>query len=187
MGAVPNSLPDRRYRWYSVGRRFLAIVSLLELFVPVFRNLFIAVALSLVPAMAAAAEAQVSLEGAWVRALPPTQPNTAAYLTVVNNGSVPIEVLAASAGIAGRVEFHTTREVEGFVRMEQLSKLDVAAGQSLALAPGGTHLMLLELSDMPEAGTSVRLCLTLASGDELCTDAKVRKDAADDSHQHHHH
>ena len=73
------------------------------------------------------------------------------------------------------------------MRMEQLATLKVAPGSSLALAPGGAHLMLLGLSAMPGPGDSVRLCLTLATGPEICTDAPVRKDAADDTHQHHHH
>lgn len=153
---------------------------------PFLKNLFLAT-LILAPGLAAAADLGVVLEGAWVRALPPTQPNTAAYLTIENAGDTPVQVVAARASVAEKVEFHTTREVDGFVRMEQLSTLELAAGQSLALAPGGTHLMLLGLDNMPTPGASVQLCLTLASGDEICTDAPVRKDAGDDSHQHHHH
>ena len=144
-------------------------------------------ALSLAVAMGVVAEPTVSLKGAWVRALPPTQPNTAAYLTIDNTGADAVEVVAAKSAIADRVEFHTTREVDGYMRMEQLATLKVAPGQSLALAPGGTHLMLLGLSAMPSPGDSVELCLTLATGPEICTDAPVRKDAGNDSHQHHHH
>lgn len=134
----------------------------------------------------AAAEPSVSLKGAWVRALPPTQPNTAAYLTIVNTGAEAVEVVSAQVALAGRVEFHTTREVDGFLRMVQLATLEVAPGSSLALRPGGAHLMLLGLSAMPSPGDSVRICLTLATGPEICTDAPVRKDAGDDTHQHHH-
>ena len=131
--------------------------------------------------------AELSVEGAWVRALPPTQSTTAAYLTLVNGGAQSVEVASASAEIAGRVEFHTTREVDGYVRMEQLPGLSVPAGQSLALAPGGAHLMLLELARMPAVGETVRLCLRTASDQEICTDAEVRKSGLDhSSHQHHH-
>lgn len=143
--------------------------------------------LSLALSAGVAAESAVSLNSAWVRALPPTQPNTAAYLTIENAGTEAVEIVSAKAAIAGRVEFHTTREVDGYVRMEQLTTLKVAAGQSLALAPGGAHLMLLGLTAMPSPGDSVRLCLTPASGPEVCTDAPVRKNAADNTHQHHHH
>ena len=137
--------------------------------------------------MGVAAEPSVSLKGAWVRALPPTQPNTAGYLTIDNTGAEAVEVVSARSAIADRVEFHTTREVDGYVRMEQLATLQVGAGSSLALVPGGTHLMLLGLSAVPSPGDSVRLCLTLAAGGEICTDAPVRNDAGDDNQRHHHH
>lgn len=148
---------------------------------------FFLAALSLALCAGVAAESAVSLKDAWVRALPPTQPNTAAYLTIENVGTDAVEVVSAQAAGADRVEFHTTREVDGYVRMEQLATLKVAAGQSLVLAPGGAHLMLLGLAAMPSPGDSLRLCLALATGLEVCTDAPVHKDAGEEGHQHHHH
>lgn len=132
--------------------------------------------------------AQVELTGAWVRALPPTQKSTAAYLTVANTGSREVAVIGAQAAVAGRAEIHTTREVDGLMRMERLSQLKIAPGASVALTPGGTHLMLLELQRMPQAGETVPLCLELASGEQVCADAEVRKSSGGQSgHEHHHH
>ncbi len=148
---------------------------------------FFLAALSLAFSAGAAAEAAISLKGAWVRALPPSQPNTAAYLIIENTGTEEAEVVAAKAAGAERVEFHTTREVDGYVRMEQLTTLKVAAGQTLVLAPGGAHLMLLGLAAMPTSGDTVQLCLAFATGTEVCTDAPVRKGVSEDTHQHHHH
>jgi periplasmic copper chaperone A len=153
----------------------------------VFSIRFSLAALLLALSVGVAAESPLSLEGAWVRALPPTQPNTAGYLTIVNSGAEAVEIVSASASVADRVEFHTTREVEGYMRMEQLATLEVAAGQSLELAPGGVHLMLLGLVAMPSPGDKVQLCLAPATGPEICTEAPVRKDAGNDAHQHHHH
>ncbi|MDZ7783080.1 MAG: copper chaperone PCu(A)C [Halioglobus sp.] len=129
------------------------------------------------------------LTGAWVRALPPTQSVTAAYLTVSNTGDTDLVVTGATADVAGAVEIHTSREVDGMLRMEQLQSLRIAAGEAVELAPGGAHLMLLDLERMPAPGQSVRLCLQLASGEEACTVAAVTKaapsgDAVDHSHQH---
>ena len=132
--------------------------------------------------------AELRLSDAWVRALPPGQPNTAAYLVVTNAGDSPVTIVSASSPIAGTVEMHTTREVDGLQRMERLDQVQVAAGSKVAFAPGGNHLMLLGLSRMPAPGQEVQLCLQTAGGDELCTFAGVRKSAAgDQTHQHHHH
>ena len=134
-----------------------------------------------------ASTAAVALRDSWVRALPPTQTSTAAYLTVANEGEVPVKVVAASAPVAARVEIHTTREVDGLMRMEQLQELAVPPGMNVDLAPGGTHLMLLELERMPGVGEVIRLCLQLEPGGQLCTAAPVRKSSAAEGGHHHHH
>jgi len=143
----------------------------------------------LAPVSAMGAEpAAVELSGAWVRALPPGQPNTAAYLMVSNRGDRPVTIVGASVPIAKTVEMHTTREVDGYQRMERLEQVQVGAGESAEFAPGGAHLMLLGLSAMPAEGQEVPICLQLDSGDEFCTVAAVRKSAGNEqSHQHHQH
>ncbi|MFL3655530.1 MAG: copper chaperone PCu(A)C [Halioglobus sp.] len=132
----------------------------------------------------------LEIENAWVRALPPGQPNTAAYLTLVNRGEVAVVVESASADVADKAEMHTVRSVDGLMRMEQLQSLEVAPGERLELAPGGTHLMLLGLETMPVRGDEVQLCLQLASQREVCALADVGKsrDSLDaQNHQHNQH
>ena len=128
----------------------------------------------------------ITVDDAWVRALPPGQPNTAAYLTVTNTGSEGVTILGGSADIAETVEIHTTREVDGYQRMEQLYEVPLAPAQSTAFSPGGMHLMLLGLAKMPAPGDRVQLCLTLAGGEAVCTTAEVRKSAGGQQlHGHH--
>ena len=129
----------------------------------------------------------VTLSDAWVRALPPTQPVTAAYVTITNEGVAPITLSGARVEGAGRVEIHTTRQVDGLLRMEQLSTLSVEPGQTQSLAPGGAHFMLFDLESMPRAGENRQLCLLFESGNEICTAAAVRKSADADQHEHHQH
>jgi len=142
----------------------------------------------LVMALAAGpALAEVHLSSAWIRALPPTQPVTAAYLEVMNHGQQAVTITGASVEGAGRVEMHTSEEVDGTVRMSRLSDLTVAPGQTVSLAPGGAHLMLFDLSAMPRPGDTRKICLSLASGAEACIEADVRKSAAESQHDHHQH
>ncbi|MDP4789983.1 MAG: copper chaperone PCu(A)C, partial [Haliea sp.] len=100
----------------------------------------LSLALMVLP-VAQASQAQVVLEGAWVRALPPTQTRTAAYLTVRNTGAEVLAITGGTASGAGRVELHETLEVDGMMRMQQQSVVEVPAGGSVELAPGGLHLM----------------------------------------------
>ena len=131
--------------------------------------------------------ADLELREAWVRALPPTQSTTAAYLTVVNKGAAVVVINGASAELAGRAELHNSVMVDGYMRMEPLPTATLAPGETLALTPGGKHLMLLDLERMPAAGESLRLCLTLAEGEPVCTDAPVRRGDGAEKHNHQHH
>ncbi|MEP4485912.1 MAG: copper chaperone PCu(A)C [Halioglobus sp.] len=145
--------------------------------------------LSVVLAVSAQA-GELELNGAWVRALPPVQKMTAAYITVTNTGATEVELISGSSPIASTIEIHTSRMVDGYMRMEQLPGLKLAPGESATLEPGGTHLMLLGLKRMPTAGEVVTLCLTSSEQEQFCTDAPTRKSENEsgdtDDHAHHH-
>ncbi|WP_162846131.1 copper chaperone PCu(A)C [Seongchinamella sediminis] len=133
------------------------------------------------------AQAEPTVSEAWIRALPPTQPVTAAYAAVTNSGAELVKLVGARIEGVGRVEIHTTREVDGLMRMQQLQELAIAPGQTVALAPGGAHFMLFELEAMPRPGESRSLCLLFEGAGEQCVTATVRKSAeADHSHHQHH-
>jgi len=129
--------------------------------------------------------AELQLTEAWVRALPPVQKVTAGYLTISNTGTNAAEITGGSAELAQRVEIHTTREVDGMMRMEPLPSLTVGPGERVSLAPGGHHLMLLGLERMPQPGETVKLCLTVSGAEPVCTMADVRQGAPEEGHHHH--
>ena len=129
----------------------------------------------------------LELSDAWVRALPPTQQATAAYLTAHNRGEEALSITGASADLAGRAELHNSVMVDGYMRMQALPTVTLAAGESLELAPGGKHLMLLDLERMPAAGESLQICLLVAGEEPACIDAPVRRGEAAEQHNHHQH
>jgi copper(I)-binding protein len=127
----------------------------------------------------------VTVGDAWVRAMPPTQKNTAAYFVVKNTGDAEIVVIGAASDSAQDAQIHHSRQVDGYMRMERLERIMLAPGETVEFTPGGIHLMLLGLERMPAVGSTVNLCLLLASGPAACVDAPVRKSAGDSSHAHH--
>ena len=144
------------------------------------------------PAMAAeppgAAMQDVQIGDAWVRAMPPSQASTAAYMTVHNSGNSELVITGATSDAANRVEIHTSRQVDGMVRMERLEQVPLAPGQVIEFAPGGMHLMILGLEKMPAPGEQVKLCLEFMSGASSCTEAGVRRVApSPDDKMHHNH
>jgi copper(I)-binding protein len=93
------------------------------------------------------------------------------------------QITGARATGAREVSLHRTVREGDRVRMDAVGTLRLAPGERVELAPGGLHLMLMGLEQMPAEGASLRLCLVEASG-ETCVDAPVRR-AAPASGVHH--
>ena len=62
----------------------------------------------------------------------------------------------------------------GAMMMQQVEAIEVPAGGSVSLEPGGLHIMLLELAEPLEAGTSFDLTLILDDGEEHQVSVEVR-------------
>ena len=123
----------------------------------------------------------------WVRALPPTAPTTAAFMTIHNPDNGANALVAASSSVAGRVELHSHELVDGVARMRQLAQIPLPAGEQVKLAPGGLHLMLFNLKQPLAAGQSIDLELQFADGSRQTLNAPIKKapDAPTDGHHHH--
>lgn len=95
----------------------------------------------------------------WARATAPQQPNGAAYFTVANEGAAD-RLLEAQSPVADRVELHT-HDVDsaGVMRMRQVEAIDLPAGETTALEPGGLHVMLIGLEDHLVEGEAFPLTL----------------------------
>ena len=118
--------------------------------------------------------ADLSIDQAWVRALPPTQTTTAGYLRIRNTGSEDRVLVGASSPVAGAAEIHTTAEVDGMMRMQRLPRVLVPAGSEVKLEPGGMHMMLFRVGRMPAPGEQVELCLQFEGLTEpSCSQADV--------------
>lgn len=67
---------------------------------------------------------------------------------------------------------------EGFAMMgmREIEALDIPAGETVSLVPGGYHLMLLELADDLVPGETFELTLRFATAGEVTVDVEVRED-----------
>ena len=99
--------------------------------------------------IALSAQAQLDLEGFWIRAMPPGQPMTAGYGKITNSSAGPATILGASVTFADKVEFHETVTVDGAMRMQPIQNLTLEAGESLTLTPVGSHLIIICFAAMP--------------------------------------
>lgn len=116
----------------------------------------------------------ISVDDPWIRAVPPGASATAGYLVLANGGAADRVLESVSAGDGVRVEIHETTMADGVMRMRRLDGVTLPAGESVAFAPGGRHLMLFA-DPLPAAGSTVTLELRFADGEVLTVEAPVRR------------
>ncbi len=105
----------------------------------------------------------LSIEAPWLRATPGGAKVAGGYVTVRNTGTEPDTLTGASIPQAGRAEIHTMSTEGGVMKMAPVEGgLALAPGASVALAPGGLHLMFLDLKQGLKAGETVSGTLTFA-------------------------
>ncbi len=111
----------------------------------------------------------------WARPAPSGRSMTAAYMTICNRTDASIRLTGATSAVAGVTELHETRRnAEGVASMAPIEGLDIAAGESANLEPGGAHVMLMQLRSEIAPGAAVPLTLTFADGQEVNAEAEAR-------------
>lgn len=155
-----------------------------------FTLMLIASAL-LVPGIPQARAADLTVSYAYVRSVPPTLNNTAAYLTIHNQGKKPATITGVQCAAAHMAELHESKMELGVMKMRPVPSLTIAAGDTTVLQPGGIHIMLMDLKQALTPGDNLTITLELASGETVETTAIVR-DLREESgnlehtHEHHH-
>ncbi|SDH57536.1 copper chaperone PCu(A)C [Agrococcus jejuensis] len=100
---------------------------------------------------------------------------TAAFGTLTNEGDTAVRVVAVSSEAATAMELHETVEDDsGQMIMREVDGFDVEPGGSLALEPGGNHLMVMGLTGPIVAGDDVVVTLTFDDGSTLDLTATAR-------------
>jgi copper(I)-binding protein len=142
-------------------------------------KLLAATALLLLSAAGAVAEEAVRandivIAQPWARASIGTGRPGAAYLTITNQGAGPDRLLGVASEIAGSAEVHdSTRDASGVMRMAPAGPLALGAGETVALAPGGKHIMLMELKKPLLQGETLPLLLRFERAGEVVVNAPI--------------
>jgi copper(I)-binding protein len=103
------------------------------------------------------------VEDAWVRATVPGQKGTGAFMRLTSG--VDARLVGVQSPIAGVAQIHRMVMKDGVMKMLPVEGgVPLPKGQTVALAPGGLHLMLMDLNRPVTAGTSVPVMLTVEGG-----------------------
>lgn len=143
---------------------------------------FLLLALSCV----AHAEGKLGVTDAWIRAAPPGASMLAGYATLANTGDAPITILTTQSDAFRMTSLHETVIQEGVSKMRELHRLVIAPGESVVLAPGGKHLMLMQPRHEIAVGESVEVRFLLSDGTRVETHFDVVAPDAEGSDAHSH-
>ena len=110
------------------------------------------------------ARAQVTIKEPWIRATAPGQTVAGGYMKLKSDKSSAL--VAVSTPLTARAEIHEMSMDGGVMKMRAIAKIDLPAGKTVELKPGGYHLMFMNLDRPLRAGETVPITLVFEGHDK---------------------
>jgi len=153
-----------------------------------FRTL-VAVALALSWSSAAGAHdyklGTLEIAHPWARATPPSAPSGGGYLTITNKGPTEDRLVSVKSPAAGAVQVHEMKMEGNVMRMREVEGgLAIPPGATVALAPGGFHLMMMGLKVPLKEGEKVPVTLVFQKAGSIDIELAVTAMGAAPPHGH---
>ncbi|WP_299444238.1 copper chaperone PCu(A)C [uncultured Rhodospira sp.] len=126
------------------------------------------------PAMAAEVTAgSLTIADPWARASAGMARAGAAFMTITNTGDSD-RLVSATANVSDVVELHTHIKDGDVMRMRKVEAIDVPAGETTMLQPGGLHVMFIGLHDPLQEGETFPVTLTFEQAGDVDVDVIVK-------------
>ena len=129
----------------------------------------------------------ITIDSGWIRLLPPSIEDTAAYLHITNLGDRSQKILGIESSISHKAELHRSYVKNGFTRMEPLETLSIDPRSTFFMPSDGTHIMLIGLKARLEVGQFHELCLLIDKESRVCREIEVLNNSvprSDKTHAH---
>ena len=114
-------------------------------------------ALTVGSAQAQTADPAINIKDAWVRTTVPGQKATGAFMKITATEGT--RLVGASTPVAGVAEVHVMKMDGDVMQMRALPGLELPAGKTVELKPGGYHVMLMDLKAALPKDSTVPLTL----------------------------
>ena len=97
-------------------------------------------------------------------------------MTITNSaGSADRLTMVTSPGIGSLEMMSSTTDSSGMSGMNMVDGIDIPAGGTVSLAPGGLHIMVIDMSGPLNVGDQLELNLTFEKGGTVKVMAEVRQ------------
>lgn len=122
----------------------------------------------------------LEISGGFTRATLPNAPVGGGFLSITNKGAEGDRLVSASAAIAKETQIHEMAMEGDVMKMRQLKDgLEIPAGETVALEPGGFHLMFMGLNGTIKEGDVVPVTLTFEKAGTVVVDLVAGAASAD--------
>lgn len=116
----------------------------------------------------------LTVDSPWARETAAGQSAGGAFLIISNKGRQADRLVSATSPAAREVQIHTMSMDGGVMRMRQLKQgIEIPAGKTVELKPGGYHIMLMGLKQPLSRGSSVPLTLTFQKAGQVRVELAV--------------
>lgn len=135
---------------------------------------------------------KIMVDDPYVRAVPPGQTNSAAFMTLHNHAANNKTLIAASSPAAKVVELHQHINEGGMMKMRRIEGgIEIKSHDMTVLQPGGLHVMLIGLTQKLTPGELIPITLQFSDNSKKEIKAEVRKIQMEmkkmDKHMQHNH
>lgn len=131
------------------------------------------------------AQAQTSVEDAWVRATVPGQPATGAFMHITS--TTDSKLVGVSSPVAKTVQIHQMSMKGDVMNMQQVDSVELPAGKTVVFDSNGYHVMFMGLAAQVKEGDQVPVTLTVQDDKGARQSIEVRAPARALTAQDHSH
>ncbi len=118
----------------------------------------------------------LELKHPWSAKAPAVAPVIGGYVTIVNTGTQGDRLIGGTTSVAERFEIHESSIVDGVARMRPAKQgIEIPAGATLNLQPGGAHIMLVNPRQRPAEGEKFKATLEFKNAGSVEVEFVVQK------------
>ena len=112
---------------------------------------------------------------AWSRATPNGAKVGTGYLTIENKGTSADKLVGVTGDVSPKIEVHEMSMNNGVMKMRPVDGgLTIDAGKTVKLAPGGYHLMIMDLKSPLKQGDKLPLTLQFEKAGKVAVTLDVQ-------------
>lgn len=109
----------------------------------------------------------IEISNVWARQTRSRTASAAVYFELINHSHRQESLEAVSTERAATSMIHRSFEQNNVMRMEMQHNVPIAPGETLLFAPGGYHVMLMQLTEPLKEGDVFPLTLTFANAGDV--------------------